>query len=410
MFPEIITDAEDISQNQKIIWSDKNGYNSGNVMGFLGYKDERLIIKSRFSGEGDDDFFCWYLISRVFNIPNIIDLISDVNHDDWLFNFYLFLFPYYLKTAMRKGLFRKYICCKYNDDNVKGIIDIARHIKKNTPFIGNIAYSQREFSCDNSLMELVRHTIEFIKQKPYGNKLLRTVKDEVRGVIEATQKYKLQDRQKIIEQNKKSPVRHAYFHEYLALQKLCLLILRHQKHQIGYGEKQIYGILFDGSWLWEEYINLLIKDKFYHPKNKGKRDGAQHLFNVEDRNIGLIYPDFICKDDKNRIIADAKYKPKDNIGLGNADYFQILAYMFRFDAKKGYFLYPESESESSKDVKLFLFLNKGSTYKKDVTPRDDVCVIKHGLRIPVGISNYDDFVLKIKDYERDFIGLFDSAQ
>lgn len=63
------------------------------------------------------------------------------------------------------------------------MIDIARDIKKNTPFIGNIAYSQREFSYDNSLMDLVRHTIEFIKQKPYGNKLLAKVKDEVKLIM-----------------------------------------------------------------------------------------------------------------------------------------------------------------------------------------------------------------------------------
>lgn len=44
-------------------------------------------------------------------------------------------------------------------------IDVARHMKKNTPFIGNIAYSQREYSYDNDLMELVRHTIEYIKGK-----------------------------------------------------------------------------------------------------------------------------------------------------------------------------------------------------------------------------------------------------
>ena len=88
---------------------------------------------------------------------------------------------------------------------------------------------------DNSLMELVRHTVEFIKRKPYGNKLLIKVKDEVKLVIDATSEYKPCDRQKIIEQNKKNTVRHAYFREYLALQRLCSLILQHQKHQIGQG-------------------------------------------------------------------------------------------------------------------------------------------------------------------------------
>ena len=326
IFPEIVKDAEDISRDQMILQSVNDTYRSGNVMGVLGCGDERLIIESRFCGEGEDYFF-QYLLDKVLDFPNIVDLESDANQDNRLFNFLIFLFPYYLKTAMRKGLFKKYICHRYNDAHVKGTIDVARHIEKNIPFIGNVAYSQREFSFDNSLMELVRHTIEFIKRKPYGNNLLIKVKDEVKLVIDATPGYEPYDRQKIIEQNKKNTVRHAYFREYLALQRLCLLILRHQKHQIGSGSRQIYGILFDGAWLWEEYINSLVEDIFYHPMNKSGK-GAQRLFN---RNVGLIYPDFISRNSEARVIADAKYKPIDNIG--NRDYLQVLAYMFRLMLK-----------------------------------------------------------------------------
>ena len=317
---------------------------------------------------------------------------ADANQDNRLFNFLLFLFPYYLKAAMRKGLFKKYIRHRYNDGNVKGTIDVARHIEKNTPFVGNVAYSQREFSYDNSLMELVRHTVEFIKRKPYGNKLLIKVKDEVKLVIDATSEYEPCDRQKIIEQNKKNTVRHAYFREYLALQRLCLLILQHQKHQIGAGARQIYGILFDGAWLWEEYVNSLIEDVFYHPMNKGGK-GAQRLF---DGNVGLIYPDFISRNSETRIIADAKYKPVDNIG--NRDYLQVLAYMFRFDAKTGYYLYPEAEG--SDDLKLRM--NCGSTYEKNVMPRDDISLTKHGLKIPVDALNYAEFSVRMKTCEQEF--------
>lgn len=389
VFPEIIKDAEDITRDQMILQGVNDCFRSGNVMGFLGCGDERLIIESRFGGENNDYFF-QYLLDRVLDFPNIVDLESDADQNNRLFNFLLFLFPYYLKTAMRKGLFKKYIRRRYNDGNVKGAIDIARHIEKNTPFIGSVAYSQREFSYDNHLMELVRHTIEFIKRKPYGNNLLVKVRDEVKLVVDATPCYEQYDRQKIVEANKKNAVRHAYFREYLALQRLCLLILQHQKHQIGSGSRQIYGILFDGAWLWEEYIGSLINDAFYHPMNKAGKD-AQRLFNG---NIGLIYPDFISRDHETRVVADAKYKPIDNIG--NKDYLQVLAYMFRFDAKAGYYLYPEAEGSDD----LRLWLNKGSTYEENVTPRDDICVIKHGLKIPVNAKNYEAFVsmMKVSEY------------
>ena len=395
VFPEFVVDAEDITRDQMILQSVNDTYRSGNVMGFLGCGDERLIIESRFCSEGKD-FFFQYLLDRVVDFPNIVDLESDADQDNRLFNFLLFLFPYYLKTAMRKGLFKKYVRNRYNDGNVKGTIDIARHIDQNTPFIGNIAYSQREFSFDNSLMELVRHTIEFIKGKPYGNNLLIRVKDEVKLVIEATPRYKQYDRLKIVEANKKSTVRHAYFREYLALQRLCILILQHQKHQIGSGSRQIYGILFDGAWLWEEYVGSLIDNAFYHPMNKGGT-GAQRLFGG---NVGLIYPDFISRDNETRIIADAKYKPIDNIG--NRDYLQVLAYMFRFDAREGYYLYPEAAGVED----LRLWMNRGSTYEANVTQRDDISLTKHGLKIPADAENYATFVEKMKVSEHEFRQVF----
>jgi len=395
VFPERIQDAEDITQDQMILQSVNDTYRSGNVMGFLGCGDERLVIESRFCGEGEDYFF-QYLLDKVLDFPNIVDLQSDANQDNRLFNFLLFLFPYYLKAAMRKGLFKKYIRHEYNDGNVKGTIEIAKHIEQNTPFMGNIAYSQREFSYDNSLTELVRHTVEFIKRKPYGGKLLVKVKDEIKLVISATPGYNFTDRQKIIEQNKKNTVRHAYFREYLALQRLCLLILQRQKHQIGLGSKQIYGILFDGAWLWEEYINLLIEKIFYHPMNKSGKD-AQRLF---AGNVGLIYPDFISRNANVRIIADAKYKPIGNIG--NRDYLQVLAYMFRFDAKVGYYLYPEAGDADD----LTLWMNRGSTYEANVAPRDDIRLTKHGLKIPTDAPDYASFVSKMENSERNFASVF----
>lgn len=398
VFPEIISDADDITQDQTILQSVNNDFRAGNVMGFLGIGDERLIIESRFCKNGEDYFF-QYLLDKVLDLPNIVNLKSDANQSERLFNFLLFLFPYHLKTAMRKGIFKTYIRYKYNDENIRGTIDVARHISKNTPFTGNIAYSQREFSYDNPLTELIRHTIEFIKKKPFGNHLLFKVKDEVNLILASTPRYELCDRQKIIEQNKKYIIHHAYFKEYLSLQRLCILILQHQKHSIGSGSQRVFGILFDGAWLWEEYVNTLVNEIFYHPLNKAKK-GAQRLFNNNNNTAGLIYPDFISRDKENRIIADAKYKPIKNIG--NHDYLQLLAYMFRFDASVGYFLYPETEN--SNDLKLWM--NCGSTYESNVRPRNDISITKHGLKIPLDALSYSDFSEKMKLREQEFIQVF----
>ncbi len=347
--------------------------------------------ESRFS-IGEHDYFFQYLLETVLDIPNLLELHTDANQEHRWFDLLLFLFPYYLKVAMRKGVFKTYLRNQYNDEKVKGTIDLTRHIKENTPFTGKIAYNQREFSYDNYIMELIRHTIEFIKKKPYGINLLKKVTNEVRSVVGATTNYEYYDRRKIIVENKNNPLRHAYYREYRILQRLCIMILQHEKHQIGSGLHQIHGILVDGAWLWEEYVNLLIGKEFYHPKNKvGK--GGERLF---DRNRGLIYPDFISCNADNRTIADAKYKPCRNINGG--DYQQLLAYMFRFDAKKGFYLYPQSYASDTTLLKL----NRGSTYEKNVAPREDIFIFKLGLSIPNDACDYADFKEKMGTSEVRF--------
>lgn len=397
VFPEGLKDTEDLSKEQMILQSYNDSLVTGNVMGFLGVGDERIVIESRFS-KGENDFFFQYLLEKVLDFPNFINLETNANQDDKLFNLLLFLFPRYLIQATRKGLFKTYIRNEYNDGNIKGSIDVARHIKKNTPFVGNIAYSQREYSYDNYLIELIRHTVEYIKGKPAGRMLLNPVKEEVKTIVQATPNYKPGDRRKIIEANRKNVVRHAYYHEYRALQQLCVLILRNEQHQYGNGTRKVYGILFDGAWLWEEYVNTLIGEAFYHPKNKAG-DGAQRLFSTSEGKVGLIYPDFIGRNQNERVIADAKYKPIDNIG--NKDYLQVLAYMFRFDAKKGFYLYPEA----GEDDDLRLRLNQGTTYDI-VVPREDIMVVKHGLKIPKDAIDYADFVKEMALSEQEFIGGF----
>ena len=369
-----------------------DSYRSGNVMGFLGYGDERLTIESRFS-VGDNDFFFQYMIEKVLSFPNLFNLNTDVSIDNQMQLLLMFLFPSYLKAAMRKGVFMTYVKKKYNDENLRGRIDVNRHIRLNTPFIGNIAYDQREYTSDNYLMLLIRHAIEYLKKKQYGHMLLSKVKDQTHLVVEATPDFEPGSLRRILIENQKNTIRHAYYHEYRSLQHLCILILQHEEIRVGAGNRKFFGILFDGAWLWEEYIDSLVDKYFYHPKNR-IGEGSQWLFSG---NNGLIYPDFIGKDSSVRIIGDAKYKPEANIR--SADYLQLLAYMFRFDAKKAFYFYPEVGDVS--DWKLYL--NSGSTYDKNIVARNDVFVTKHGLSIPSGCNDYSDFKQAMHTSEQIFL-------
>ena len=370
--------------------SDKN-IKTHSIMGFVGRNKTQLTISSRFSKKDKHDYFLHYMLQKVFSI-NILKFDQTPNKEN-IWDFLLYLFPYYLKKAYLQGLYKAYKREEYNDANVKGTIDVKRHIRINIPFSGKIAYTTREHSHDNAVNQLIRHTIEHIKTHPFGSGILTSdsgTRDIVSKFCFVTQNsYNKNARQKIIAANLK-PVSHPYFTEYKILQKICLRILQREKLTFGAENDKIYGLLFDGAWLWEEYIATILKEK-----------GIEHRTTIKDKlfvnsitqNQGII-PDFICpiKNTKNAsFIGDAKYKHIDTKN-NREDYFQIITYMFRYSCPKGYIIFP-----FDKDIENSDFL-RGR--ERDIDNESNYKVIELGIEIPQKVEDFIDFQNQIRKNEQ----------
>lgn len=207
--------------------------------------------------------------------------------------------------AITQGIYKQYKTQKYNDANVRGAIDVNRYIRYNKPFNGKVAYTTREYSYDNDITQLIRHTIEYIsKHKEGGTEILSIdtdTKEAVSQIISATPTYLSNELVAIINKNIR-PLVHPYYSEYAPLQRLCLQILRHEELKYGQEDDEIYGVLIDAAWLWEEYLDIVLESKYVHyKKNEGKRF---YLF----ENFQQIIPDFLSLDKS--IVADAKYIPQ----------------------------------------------------------------------------------------------------
>lgn len=339
VFPRDLGINGDDIGNQEIFHIENDILVTGNVVGFIGIGDTDLTISSRFCTGDEDDYFLHYMLQKVMGV-NVMNLQSHTN-DERIYDFLLYLFPRMLINALTQGLYKEYKTMKHNDSNVKGVIDISRHVKHNIPFFGNIAYNTREHSYDNDMTELIRHTIELIRHS-YAELILhanKQIEDAVLQIVSATPSYSPSRLRNVIINNTK-PIRHPYYSLYMSLQRLCLMILRHEKMRYGNNRNQIHGILFDAAWLWEEYLNTLFSDcGFKHPQNKLQKGGIQ-LFS--DNNYVPRYPDFLKSD----FILDAKYKHID----GNPerdDFHQIITYMYVLEAMKGGFVYPSDATRST---------------------------------------------------------------
>ena len=385
---------KDDIENSDIIELDEvnNKIYSNNIMGFIGYNDTKIKITSRFASN-ENDYFLHYMLQKVLCL-NIFDLQHSTNKDD-SFDFLIYMFLDLFQKAIRQGIFKSYQNREYNDANVRGVIDINRHIKNNIPFGGKVAYKTREYSRDNDITQLIRHTIEYINTKSRGIlNINEDIKSGVFQIIEATKRYDKNRRQSIINKNLKK-LNHPYFYEYEPLRKICVQILRHEEIKYGREEDKIYGILFDGAYLWEEYIYTILKDlDFLHPRNKEKTDGI-NLLNKK----WTVYPDFYNYN--KQIVLDTKYKMlnKDNDKIDGSDKHQIISYVYTLGAKIGGFVYPSENKEFSFDN--IGILNR--EYNKNILEDYSPSIFKYAFLIPnENFKNIKEFANKIKTSEDNF--------
>ena len=391
IFPPLLKDSDDLDEGSCIFRTFNGKTMTCNIVGFLSDGNNEIHIHSRFFETEEEDYFLDYMLQKVLHYNVTINEISS-SEETTYYDLLVYLFPYYLEEAMRKGLYKEYVSHSYNDGNVRGQMNINRHFKENVPFVGKVAYNTREFSFDNKINQLIRHTIEKIEStKPYLLEESSVVQKNVKMIKEITPSYSHYELEKVLYENISNTLKHGFFEEYTQLQTLCLKILTDERISYGASSQKVHGIIIDIAWLWEEYLNLMIKEHFYHPQNKL---GAMAHYYFQSGN-GKIYPDFIGRDVTNRVIADAKYKPEKNIK--SSDYSQILSYMFRFDSKLAYFLHPTKEESQ----KIF-YLMEGVSVEHTPQKRMDIRVEKIGMKIPRATS-YSEFVMLMEESEKSFL-------
>ena len=420
VWPHSFKDCKDNNiAKMKILEYRDNFIQTNNLVGFIGNGEVEIEINSRFSVERETtttqkkqekkgagktevatiDYFLYYMLSKVFS-ANIVNLEvggGSLKELDFLF----FVFPRLLKSAMQQGMYKKYVKKEYNDSNIRGVININRHIRYNNPPNGRIAYSTREFSYDNDITQLIRHTIEYMNTTPLGRTLLNSDKEierYTRQVIQVTPQYQKGERRRVITANR-TPLSHPYYNRYKALQQICLAILRKEKMSHGSMNNKVHGLLIDVAWLWEEYIGITMREAgFAHHTS----DNAFKLFERTDEvQFQNIIPDYVWEQEGKNVIADAKYIPLDEYHHINADkasavYYKTIMYMYRFATNIGILFHPCKPKEDA---------NMQVTFNDYLVANGRNChLYKVGLVIPdcKKYNEYKDFKEELEKREISF--------
>ena len=318
-------------------------------------------------------------------------------------NYIIILIILYLNKlieAYSDGLYKEYIRQEYNDYNFKGAIDINRHLKLNTPFMGKTAYTIREYTYDNEILCLMRQVIDYIAEdhsKIWNESLnSKSILSEIVEVIEnATPSYRININ--YVEALKcRREITHPMYQNYEEARKLAIMILNEAGQNVfDDAEDLSLSLLIDIDWLWEEFVaEKLLKEYKYKHLLISRKEGRLEWAAGEH-----WYPDFIeekGKKDENKglSIFDAKYKPWN--WKKTEDIHQLISYLFISGGDKCGVIYPFGEDDSSED---------NGPKKKDLCPFDSFykkekpVFYRLPLHIPI-INEYADYSEYCKDMDK----------
>lgn len=371
---------------------------TSNLVGFLECNGLTISIGSRFDSEDGSSFFLPYLIARTLHIPPLELDWEQVSAYDLL----PLLFPAALTRALGSGLFKQYQRVSTNGSCFKSSLAVAAHLKHNLTsglvsgraFGRKVASVSSQLRADNPVTQLVRHTIELMRSKPALAPLLAvnaSVVTAVRRIELATPSFRSSALVSVVKANREP----CSSLTYRPLQQLCLKLLTAFAPSLSLSQEpdQVYGVLFDISYLWEEYLATVLEPQgFEHPRNKAGL-GALYL----DRNQSfLAYPDFYrlssdstLAEPRADLVLDAKFKRYDTYAPARDDIVQMLTYLHVLKAPRAFLLCPTQRADPL--VSHYEFCGLGGTVDVAFLP------------IPAQAESFADFCTQMAQAEAELL-------
>ena len=334
---------------------------------------EEVFIRSRFDVNESCEF-SKYMLNKALGLKaNILQNVEpSVGRGEILDLILAIIFTMQIARAYRKGIYRRYRTYENNDSKLKGRIDVARHIRLNPIFNGNIAYSSREYTADNDMNRMILTAYTSLQKRQPGlmrelEKKYTPVKDFISQLKNIMQPVSRQEARKLVQKERKK-ITHAVYSDWESVRKTAILILKYMGIAPEDDGTNVNGILINMNYIWERYLVQIVKEKI---ENKYQIEGKKSFgiffpndqSNESPRELKLqpgelkLQPDLVISDkDEPLLIIDAKYKNEwenvasDKLGKPDReDCFQIMSYMYRAKCKFGGIFCPQTKVRDESD-------------------------------------------------------------
>ncbi|WP_282111459.1 McrC family protein [Maribacter stanieri] len=269
-----------------------------------------------------------------------------------LLHLYFELFLNEVETLIHRGLIKKYRKEKGQAKSLKGPIQFAKHISKNTIHKERFYIEHSLYDKNHLIHQILNETIKVLSHFTSESIVLDKL-NRVKKLFPETNNLQVESKH-----FKRIPLsrKHIPYEKSLLIAEL---ILMNYRPDIRSGSRALIALMFDMNKLWEEYILQSLK-------KEGNKDfiirgqKQKYFWN----NSKVIKPDIVVESrNSNRtFIIDTKWKVVNDGKPGDNDLKQMYAYNYRWDCNYSLLLYPSTASQESVVGKYFIGQDKKEHY------------------------------------------------
>lgn len=323
-----------------------------------------------------------HMLVKAGNVPyRESDFASLSTERSTILECYITVFKDKLAGALKRGIIHQYVSQESNEKFLRGKLLVSEQIRKNSFHKERFFVRYDEFSSNNVINRILKATLSklvMLSKSPENIKGLRNMQHHFEMI--ETSPFRITDFQQISLSR--------LHKDYEKLLRMAKVFWQDELPTPASGDQQIFSLLFDMNHIFERYIRSLLREHqaqiFSENLIVSHKRETQHLFqNRHDKGVFALEPDIIIKDNNDQsthLLIDTKWKrlspTKHQLGITQADMYQMYGYAREFNCGKVVLLYPEFRTN---DTELPTFSNT-TIGEQPVEVR--ICTIDLSIKLP----------------------------
>ena len=278
-----------------------------------------------------------------FKSYSIADLqIDRIN----LFEIFIRMFVDEVLILCKRGLRSTYSSSDNNERYYKGKLNVSQHIKHNLFRRDRFFVTFDEFNLNRPENRLIKSTL-LLLQRISQSSINRSL------ITKLLSNFELIDPSRNYEDDLSRCVSDRNLRHYQMALSWCQVFLLGNSFTAFAGCKLAYALLFPMDQVFESYVAKVLFDEAGTNHQVRFQDYRYHLFDFPQKRFALR-PDIVVEREGKIVVLDTKWKllnsSSRNLGISQADIYQVYVYAKKYNADSVVLLYPFSD-----DVKDLVF-------------------------------------------------------